>query len=179
MEYKIGKVLISKEEIQNRIKELAEEIKRDYAGKTLVCICVLRGASVFMTDLVRAIGAEVDVRMDFMAISSYGISTKSSGVVKIQKDLTDDIHGQHVLIVEDIVDTGLSLSYLRNLLEDRNPASVKVCVLLDKIERRVKEVEVEYTGFKIPNEFVIGYGLDCAEKFRQLDQIHVAVPDGE
>lgn len=176
MDYKIGRVLISKEELDAKIEELAARIRHDYAGQTLVCICVLRGAVVFFTDLMKAIGPDVNVKMDFLAISSYGSSTKSSGVVKIQKDLSEDIHGENVMIVEDIYDTGLSLTYIKKLISERNPKSLSTCVLLDKVEKHTREVPVEYKGFDIPDEFVIGYGLDYAEKFRQLKQVHIAVP---
>ena len=174
MDYKIGRILISQEELHSRIKEIGSEIRKRYTGKQLICVCVLKGAVVFLADLIREIGPEVDVQIDFLAISSYGASTKSSGVVKIQKDLSSDIHGKHVLIVEDILDTGLSLTYLKRLLSERNPESVEIAVLLDKAERRQQPVEVQYTGFEIPDEFVIGYGLDFAGKFRHLPAVHIA-----
>lgn len=174
MDYKIGRILISQEELHSRIKEIGAEIRKRYAGKQLICVCVLKGAVVFLADLIREIGPEVDVQIDFLAISSYGASTKSSGVVKIQKDLSSDIHGKHVLIVEDILDTGLSLTYIKKLLSERNPESVEIAVLLDKAERRQQPVEVQYTGFVIPDEFVIGYGLDFAGKFRHLSAVHIA-----
>ena len=176
LDYKIGRTLISEEELHGRVKQLAEDIKRDYAGKSLICVCVLKGAVIFLADLIREIGTDVDVQIDFLAISSYGATTKSSGVVQIQKDLNADIHGKDVLIVEDILDTGLSLTYIKNLLSDRNPSSLAICVLLDKKDRRTQPIEAEYTGFVIPDEFVIGYGLDYAGKFRNLSAIHVAVP---
>lgn len=172
MDYRLDKVLISKEELQKRIAELGAQIAEDYKGEELVCICVLTGAFVFLADMVRAIGKDVDVRPDFMVISSYGNGTTSSGVVEIRKDLSNSIEGKHVLIVEDIIDSGLSLSYLIKLLKDRNPKSLNVCVCFDKPERRKKEVETKYTGFVIPDEFVVGYGLDVAEKFRQLDSLY-------
>ena len=174
MDYKIGRILISQEELHSRIKEIGSEIRKRYTGKQLICVCVLMGAVVFLADLIREIGPEVDVQIDFLAISSYGASTKSSGVVKIQKDLSSDIHGKHVLIVEDILDTGLSLTYIKRLLSERNPESVEIAVLLDKAERRQQPVEVQYTGFEIPDEFVIGYGLDFAGKFRHLPAVHIA-----
>ena len=176
MEYKIGKVLISKSELDSKIKELAARIREKYTGKKLICVCVLKGAVVFLADLIREIGPDVDVQIDFLAISSYGASTKSSGVVQIQKDLSCDIHGQHVMIVEDILDTGLSLTYIKKLMSERNPESLEICVLLDKTERRLQEVDVEYTGFEIPDAFVIGYGLDYAGKYRHLPAIYVAEP---
>ena len=174
MDYKIGRILISQEELHSRIKEIGSEIRKRYTGKQLICVCVLKGAVVFLADLIREIGPEVDVQIDFLAISSYGASTKSSGVVKIQKDLSSDIHGKHVLIVEDILDTGLSLTYIKRLLSERNPESVEIAVLLDKAERRQQPVEVQYTGFEIPDEFVIGYGLDFAGKFRHLPAVQIA-----
>ena len=176
MSHKVGDVLVTEEEIKNKIYELGRRIAADYKGKELIVICVLKGAVVFLSDLIREINADADVKIDFLAISSYGASTKSSGVVRIQKDLSIDIQGKDVLVVEDILDTGLSLSYILKLLEERSPASLSVCVLLDKPERRKQPIEVKYRGFIIPDEFVIGYGLDCNEKFRQLPSIHVAAP---
>ena len=176
MDYKIGSVLISEDELRSRIKEIASQIRKKYSGKQLVCICVLKGAVIFLADLIREIGPEVDVQIDFLAISSYGASTKSSGVVQIQKDLSTDIHGKRVLIVEDILDTGLSLTYIKKLMLERKPESVEIAVLLDKTERRQQQVEVQYTGFEIPDEFVIGYGLDFAGKFRHLSAVHIAEP---
>ena len=178
MEYKIGKTLISEEKLQAKIKELGEQLSRDYAGKQLICVCVLKGAVIFLADLIRHISPEVDVRIDFLAISSYGASTKSSGVVQIQKDLSTDIYGKNVLIIEDIVDTGLSLKYIKSLLLERRPQSLAICVLLDKPDRRKETVKVEYTGFTIPDEFVIGYGLDYAGMFRHLPAVFIADPLG-
>ena len=176
LDYKIGKVLISEKQIHDKIEELAAQIRSEYAGKELICVCVLKGAVVFLTDLIRAIGPEVNVQIDFLAISSYGASTKSSGVVQIQKDLSSDIHGKNVLIVEDILDTGLSLTYIRKLMLERKPASLRICVLLDKPSRRKLDIKADYTGFSIPDEFVIGFGLDYGSCFRQLPAVHVAVP---
>lgn len=176
MEYRIGRTLISEEEIREKVKELGARIRADYVGKHVVFVCVLKGAVVFFADLMREMGPQVDVEIDFLAIASYGASTKSSGVVKIQKDLSTDIHGKHVIIVEDILDTGLSLNYISKLLRERGPASLEICVLLDKIDRRAQPVDVKYTGFVIPDEFVIGYGLDYAGRFRQLPAVHVAEP---
>jgi hypoxanthine phosphoribosyltransferase len=175
LDYKIGEVLLSEEEIAAKVEELGKRIREDYKGKDLVAVCVLKGAAIFLSDLIRAIGPEVNLSVDFLAVSSYGASTKSSGVVRIQKDLSNDIHGKNVLIVEDILDTGLSLAYIKNILLDRNPESLKICVLLDKPERRRQQVEVDYTGFSIPDVFVIGYGLDYAEQFRHLKAVHKAV----
>ena len=176
MEYKIGKTLISEEKLQAKIKELGERLSKDYAGKQLICVCVLKGAVIFLADLIRNISPEVDVRIDFLAISSYGASTKSSGVVQIQKDLSTDIYGKNVLIIEDIVDTGLSLKYIKALLLERKPQSLAICVLLDKPDRRKETVKVEYTGFTIPDEFVIGYGLDYAGMYRHLPAVFIAEP---
>lgn len=179
MEYKIGRTLISKEELHSKISEIAAQIRRDYAGKELVCVGVLKGAVVFLADLIREIGPDVNVQVDFLAISSYGASTKSSGVVRIQKDLSTDIHGKNVLIVEDILDTGLSLGYIRQLMLERSPSSLAIAVLLDKPARHKQEVEVQYKGFTIPDEFVIGFGLDYAGHFRQLPEVCIAVPSEE
>ena len=176
MEYRIGRVLLSEEELRRNVKELGSRIREDYKGKKVVFVCVLKGAVIFFSDLVREIGPDVDAQLDFLAISSYGVSTKSSGVVKIQKDLSTDIHGKHVIIVEDILDTGLSLSYIGKLLRERGPESLEICVLLDKAERRTQHVDVKYTGFTIPDEFVIGYGLDYAGQFRHLPAVHIAEP---
>ncbi len=173
MAYKVGKVLLSKEEISRRVAALGEEISRDYAGQELVVVGVLKGAVLFLADLVRKVDPEVLLHFDFISVSSYGSSTVSSGIVKINKDLDIDIKGKHVLIVEDIIDTGLTLSYLIKLFEEREPLSVKTCVLLDKPERRKAEVSVDYRGFEIPDEFVVGYGLDYAERWRNLEEVFV------
>lgn len=175
MSYKIGEVLIREDELRNKVRELGRLIAADYKGKELITVCVLKGAVVFLADLVREIGRDVDLRMDFLAVSSYGATTTSSGVVQIQKDLSLDIQGKHVLIVEDILDTGLSLSYIKKLLGERAPASLAVCVLLDKPERRKQQVAAEYVGFSIPDKFVIGYGLDYNGMYRHLPSIHIAV----
>ena len=177
MEYRIGRVLLSEEELRRKVKELGSRIREDYKGKKVVFVCVLKGAVIFFSDLVREIGPDVDAQLDFLAISSYGVSTKSSGVVKIQKDLSTDIHGKHVIIVEDILDTGLSLSYIGKLLRERGPESLEICVLLDKAERRTQHVDVKYTGFTIPDEFVIGYGLDYAEHYRMLPGVCEIIPE--
>lgn len=176
MDYKIGRVLISQEAIKARVEELGLLIGRDYKGKQLICVCVLKGAVIFCSDLVRYISPDVEVQLDFLVISSYGTSTESSGVVKIQKDLSCDIHDKNVLIVEDILDSGLSLSYIKKLLQERSPRSLRICVLLDKPERHKISVDIDYRGFTIPDEFVIGYGLDYNSKFRHLPSIHIADP---
>ncbi len=168
-------VLIGEERLQARIGELGDEISADYAGRELLLIGVLKGAVFFMADLMRRL--TVPCEIDFMAISSYGAGTDSSGVVRILKDLDINIEGKHVLVVEDIVDSGLTLSYLIRNLEAREPASLEICALLTKPERREIEVDVRYVGFEIPNRFVIGYGLDFAERYRNLP--YVAVLDAD
>lgn len=167
----IREVLIGPEELQRRIKELGEEISRDYAGKELHLICVLKGAVFFLADLSRAL--TVPASLDFMAVASYGSSTETSGVVRILKDLEESIEGKDVLIVEDIIDTGLTLHYIWQNLHSRNPASLEICTLLDKPNRRRVEVPVKYCGFSIPDRFVVGYGLDYAERFRNLPYIAI------
>jgi hypoxanthine phosphoribosyltransferase len=167
-------VLITPEQLQARIAELAAEIDADYAGRELILVGVLKGAVMVMADLARAM--HLPVSMDWMAISSYGSGTTSSGVVRILKDLDADISGQHVLVVEDIVDSGLTLSYLVHNLQSRDPASVAVCVLLRKRAAATMAVEVAYTGFEIEDEFVIGYGLDYAERYRNLPFIGTLAP---
>jgi hypoxanthine phosphoribosyltransferase len=164
-------VLISEEQIQTRIRELGAEITRDYAGLNPLLIGVLKGACTFLSDLMRA--SDIQLGVEFMAISSYGASTRTSGEVRIMKDLDVPIEGRHILVVEDIVDTGLTLSYLLSSLASRGAASVKLAALLDKYERRQKEVKIDYLGFKIPDEFVVGYGLDFAERYRNLPFIAV------
>ncbi|MBQ9333934.1 MAG: hypoxanthine phosphoribosyltransferase [Lachnospiraceae bacterium] len=164
-------IMLTEDEVDNRIREIGEQISKDYAGKTVHLICVLKGGSFFMTELAKRI--TVPVSLDFMSVSSYGGSTKSSGVVRIVKDLDEPLEGKDVLVVEDIVDSGRTLSYLLEMLRDRKPASVKLCTLLDKPERRVVDVNVDYTGFQIPDEFVVGYGLDYDQKYRNLPYIGV------
>lgn len=175
MEKDILKVLISEEEIRQRVKELGSEITEEYKNKDLMIIGVLKGCMVFLSDLVREI--KLPLIMDFMVVSSYGSSTKSSGVVRIIKDLEQDIMDKDVLIVEDIVDSGLTLSYLIEILKSRNPRSVKVCSLLDKPERRKSNVSIDYTGYRIPDEFVVGYGLDYDEVYRNLPYVCVLKPE--
>ena len=167
----VGEVLISAEDLQKKVSELGIQISRDYAGKDLVMVGVLRGAVIFIADLLRSM--TIPSEIDFMAVSSYGSSRDSSGVVRILKDLDDSIEGRDVLIVEDIVDSGLTLNYLMRNLRARDPASLEVCALLTKPERRRVDVPIRYTGFEIPNEFVVGYGLDFAQRYRNLD--HVAL----
>ena len=174
LEQDIERVFFSEEELKKRVAEIAAEINRDYAGKEPMLISVLRGSFVFMADLIRKI--EVPCTVDFMSVSSYGRGTTSSGQVQITKDLSDDIEGKDIIVVEDILDSGNTLSYLLQLLRARKPASMRLCTLLDKPDRRVKEVHVDYTGFTIPDEFVVGYGLDYAEKYRNLPYIGVLKP---
>ncbi|MDF1616481.1 hypoxanthine phosphoribosyltransferase [Petrocella sp. FN5] len=162
-------VLISQEELTQRIKELGEKISADYAGKEVHLICVLKGGVMFMSDLSKYIS--VPVTMDFMAVSSYGNETSSSGIVKIVKDLDESIENADVLIVEDIIDSGRTLSYLLQILKDRKPESIKICTLLDKPDRRIVDVEVDYVGFEIPDYYVLGFGLDFEQKYRNLPYI--------
>jgi hypoxanthine phosphoribosyltransferase len=167
----IGEVLVPAEELQRRIRELGAEISRDYAGRDLIMIGVLKGAVLFLADLMRELTVPCEV--DFMAVSSYGSATDSSGVVRILKDLDSSIEGRNVLIVEDIIDSGLTLQYLLRNLRARNPASVEVCALLTKPDRRRVELPIRYVGFEIPNRYVIGYGLDYAQRYRNLDCVAV------
>ena len=167
----IEEVLISQEALQSRIAELASQITLDYQGRDLLLVGALKGAVTFMVDLMKQIPQPLEI--DFMAISSYGASTKSSGVVRILKDLEASIEGRDLLVVEDIVDSGLTLSYLAEHLKARNPASLKICALLNKPSRRVATIEIDYLGFDIPDKFVVGYGLDFAEKYRNLPFIGV------
>jgi hypoxanthine phosphoribosyltransferase len=171
----IDEVLIPSEVIQERLKELAAEIDRDYGGKRAILIGVLKGAFVLMADLARYV--TTDVEFDFMAVSSYGSSTQTSGVVRILKDLDRDVGGRHLVVVEDIVDSGLTLSYLLRTLSARSPASLEVLTLLAKPEQIRVEIPVRYQGFEIPNRFVVGYGLDYAERYRNLSYIGVLKPE--
>lgn len=171
-EYRLGEVLISRERIAERVAELAREIALDNGGRReLLVVGILTGAVFFLTDLVREMPDDLDVHIDFMSVSSYADATKSSGVVRILHDLKNSVEGIDVLIVEDIVDTGLTLSYLQDLLRARRPASLRTCVLLDKSARRETAVKVDYCGFDIPDAFVVGYGLDCAGRWRHLKDI--------
>lgn len=165
------KVMISEEEVNRRIEELGRQISEEYAGRTVHLICVLKGGVFFMCELAKRI--TVPVTMDFMSVSSYGDGTKSSGVVKIAKDLDESLEGKDVLVVEDIIDSGRTLSYLLEILAKRGPKSMKLCTLLDKPDRRVVDVDVNYVGFSIPDEFVVGWGLDYAQKYRNLPYIGV------
>lgn len=175
MQNDIKQILLTEEQLQEKVRELGKQITADYKGRTPLVICVLKGAFIFMSDLVKQI--EVPIEIDFMAVSSYGNSTKSTGVVKIIKDLDASVEGRDVLIVEDIIDSGLTLSYLIDVLERRNALSVSVVTLLDKPERRAVDLEVEYKGFILPDEFVVGYGLDYAERYRNLPYIGILKPE--
>ena len=169
------KVLVSEKDVDARIEELGRQISEDYAGKQVHLICILKGGVFFMCELAKRI--TVPVSMDFMCVSSYGDGTSSSGIVKISKDLDETLEGKDVIIVEDIIDSGRTLYYLMDVLEKRNPKSLKLCTLLDKPERRVKDITVDYIGFQIPDEFVVGYGLDYAQKYRNLPFIGVVELD--
>lgn len=170
------RVMLTEEEVDARIQQIGEQISRDYEGRQVHLVCVLKGASFFMCELAKRI--TVPVTVDFMSVSSYGANTKSSGVVKIVKDLDEPLAGKEVVVVEDIVDSGRTLNYLLELLGQRGPKSLRLCTLLDKPERRVVEVHVDYTGFEIPDEFVVGYGLDYDQRYRNLPYIGVVEPDG-
>lgn len=165
------RTLIPEDELNQRVRELGRQISEDYQGKEVHVICVLKGAVMFMVDLAKHI--TVPVTMDFMAVSSYGNETKSSGIVKIIKDLDESIEGKDVIVVEDIIDSGRTLSYLVHLLSERGPNSIKICTLMDKPDRRVVDVDVDYIGFSIPDEFVVGYGLDYNQYYRNLPYIAV------
>ena len=171
----IQEVLFSEEQLKNRVQEIARQITADYQGKEIMLISVLRGSFVFMADLCRAI--DLPCTLDFMAVSSYGKGTKSSGQVQITKDLSEDITDRHIIVVEDILDSGNTLSYLLKILENRHPASIRLCTLLDKPDRRVKPVQVHYSGFTIPDAFVVGYGLDYAERYRNLPYLGILKPE--
>jgi hypoxanthine phosphoribosyltransferase len=175
LEGAVGEVLIDADALRARIAELGDEISAEYEGRELLLIGVLKGAVFFMADLMRHLTVPCEV--DFMAISSYGAQTDSSGVVRILKDLDINIEGRHVLVVEDIIDSGLTLSYLMRNLESREPASLEICALLTKPSRREMDVSVRWTGFEIPNKFVIGYGLDFAERYRNLPYVGVLHDD--
>jgi hypoxanthine phosphoribosyltransferase len=171
----VQEILISAQQMQARVAELGAQISRDYEGKNPVLVGVLVGAAVFTADLLRAI--TVPCFIDFVAISSYGKETRSSGVVRILKDLDESVESRHVLIIEDIVDTGLTLNYLLDMMRHRNVASVKVCSMLDKPSRRLTNVQVDYVGFEVPDEFVVGYGLDFAQRYRNLPYVGVLRPE--
>ena len=171
----ILKVLYSEEELKAKCAEMGAQITRDYAGKNLLLVTVLKGAVVYFTDLMRAI--DLPCTIDFMIVSSYGSGVKTSGVVKIVKDLDTDLTGKDLLIVEDILDTGLTLSYLKGMLAARNPASIRIATLLDKPDRRKADIKADYIGYRVPDEFVVGYGLDYDEKYRNLPYVGVLKPE--
>lgn len=171
----IKKVLVTREQIEKRVKELGKEIRRDYGDEPITMVCTLRGATLFFADLVREIPGDVEI--DFLACSSYGAGTTSSGEVNMQKDLSSPIEGKNVIVVEDIIDTGTTLYYLKKLLETRNPKSLKVCSFLDKPSRRKVQFEGDYIGFEIENEYVVGYGLDYNQKMRNLPEVCVLAPE--
>ena len=164
-----GEVLLSRDEIHNRIQELGQQITEDYQGRSPLLICVLKGAFIYMADLARAI--DLPVEFDFMAVSSYGNATKTSGVVRIVKDLDIELTGRDVIVVEDIIDSGLTLNYLRKILNSRNPASLEVCALLVRSGRQEGDLGLRYIGFEIPPDFVVGYGLDVAQRYRNLSDL--------
>lgn len=174
MKEDILRVLLSEDELAAKVAEIGTQISRDYMGKRLVMVSVLKGSVVFMADLMRAV--TVPAEIDFMCVSSYGNGAKTSGVVKIIKDLDNDLAGMDLLLVEDILDSGMTLEYIKKLLLGRNPNSVKICTLLDKPERRKADIVPDYKGFEVPDEFVVGYGLDYAEKYRNLPYIGVLKP---
>lgn len=169
--FKVTEVMISEEQLAKKVSELAKQIEKDFQGEELLVVGILKGASVFVADLIRKIN--LDVNIDFMSVSSYGNSTESSGTVKILKDLDVNIEGKNVLIVEDIIDSGLTLSNLVAALETRNPKSLKLCTLLDKPQRRKANIFVDYVGFVIEDKFIVGYGIDYAEKYRNLPYIGI------
>jgi len=168
-EYRIGKVIYTLEEIEERAAELGRQISNDYKGKDLILVGILTGCVLWMAQLMKSI--DLDTSVDFMSVSSYGAATKTSGIVRINKDLTMDIEGRHVLIVEDIIDTGTTLEYLVAFLRGRDPASLKICAMLDKSEGRLVEIGADYVGFQAPNLFLIGYGLDANHRYRNLPYI--------
>ena len=170
----ILKVLFSEEQLKEKCAEMGAQITRDYAGKNLLLVTVLKGAVVYMADLMRCI--DLPCAIDFMVVSSYGSGTKTSGVVKIVKDLDQDLSGKDILIVEDILDSGMTLSYLKGLLQSRNPASIRIATLLDKPSRRKVKLVADYVGFEVPDEFVVGYGLDFDEEYRNLPFVGVLKP---
>ena len=171
----IDHILVSEQQLKGKVAQLGAAISRDYAGRDLLLVSILKGAVVFMADLMRAV--TIPCGIDFMVVSSYGSGTSTSGLVKIIKDLDQDLSGKDVLIVEDIIDSGRTLSYLIEILKQRHPSTLRLCTLLDKPERRVKDVKVDYVCFNIPDEFVVGYGLDYAQKYRNLPYVGVIEPE--
>ena len=175
LEKDIQEILFTEEQLKNRVSEIARQIETDYAGKEIMLISVLRGSFIFMADLCRAI--DLPCTLDFMSVSSYGTGTTSSGQVQITKDLTEDITGRHVVVIEDILDSGNTLYFLKQYFLTKGAASVSICTLLDKPSRRTKAIEADYTGFEVPDEFVVGYGLDYCQKYRNLPYIGVLKPE--
>ena len=171
--YRIGEVLVKRSEINKMLVRISDEINRDYEGQEIVMVGIFKGAMVFMADLMRLI--KVPVTMDFLVVSSYGVETESSGVVLMSRDIDTDIEGKHVILVEDLIDTGATLKYLKNMFESRKPASLKICAAFDKPSMRKVEMEADYLGITIPDKFVIGYGLDFAERYRQIPELCVLV----
>ena len=168
---RLGEIVVSRERIRNKVMELAAKINADYAGKEILLVGVLKGAMIFLADLCREI--KIPVVMDFIIVSSYGMESKTSGVVLLRKDIDEAIKDRHIIIVEDIVDTGVTLNYLKNLFESREPASFRICAAFDKPSRRTVELVPDYCGFQIPDKFVVGYGLDYATMYRNLPDVHV------
>ena len=171
--YKLGDIVVNRETIKKRVSEVAKQINTDYAGKEVVLIGVLKGAMVFLADLMREL--EMPVVVDFIVVSSYGIETETSGVVLVLRDVNTDIEGKHVIIVEDLVDTGVTLKYLRELFQSRNPASLKLCTIFDKPSRRTADLKVEYLGISVEDYFIVGYGLDYANKYRNCPDLRMVV----
>jgi len=167
----IGSILYSEEVLANRIKELGQEISKNYKDEKLIVVGVMKGANVFVADLIRQL--DLDIILDFIVVSSYGASTESTGVIRLLKDLDENIDSEHVLIVEDIIDSGLTLEYLVNNFKTRHPKSIKICTLLNKVERRKVDMPVDYIGFQVPDEFIVGYGIDYAEKYRNLPYVGI------
>ncbi|MDF2595003.1 MAG: hypoxanthine phosphoribosyltransferase [Clostridia bacterium] len=171
MQNDIEKILFSEADLEARIEELGERITEDYRGKELIVVGILKGSNIFTSDLVRKVN--IPLKIDFMVVSSYGNTTESTGVVRILKDLEHSVENKHLLIVEDIIDSGLTLKYLKEMLLTRNPAGIKICTLLDKPARRKEYVDIDYTGFEVPDEFIVGYGIDYAEMYRNLPYVGV------
>jgi hypoxanthine phosphoribosyltransferase len=167
----VGSILYSKELLEERVKSLGEEITRDYFGKKLIVVGVMKGANIFVADLIRHL--DLDIILDFIVVSSYGQSTETTGVIRLIKDLDENIDSEHVLVVEDIVDSGLTLDYLVKNFKTRHPKSLKICTLLNKVERRQVDMTVDYIGFQVPDEFIVGYGIDYAERYRNLPYVGV------
>ncbi len=167
----VESILYSEEVLSKRVDELGKQITKDYEGKKLILVGVMKGANIFVADLIRKL--DLDIILDFIVVSSYGVSTESTGVIRLLKDLDENIDNEHVLIVEDIVDSGLTLEYLVKNFKTRNPLSVKICTLLNKVERRKADISVDYIGFQVPDEFIVGYGIDYAERYRNLPYVGI------